>query len=91
MDPSKAGLVICITLFVVIGINAAIFVSLRHGNEVGQIELFRRAAKTARRPWQEEDDALKELSDLVSKIREEKRQEAEKIDENKKIDQSHLS
>ena len=69
MDLEKAALVICLTLFVVIGFNAAIYVSLRRGDGVRQVDLFRKAFKTARQPWKTEDDALQELSDLVSEIK----------------------
>ena len=70
MDTDRAALVICLTLFIVIGINAAIYVSFRRGEGVRQVDLFRQAFKTARQPWKSEDDALKELSDLVSDIKE---------------------
>lgn len=66
MDISKVALVVCLTLFIVVGINAALYVSLRRGNEAGQIELFRRAAQRAREPWKDEDEALQELSRRVA-------------------------
>jgi hypothetical protein len=66
MDFSKVFLVICLTLVIVVGVNAALYVSLRRGNEAGQIELFRRAAQRAREPWKEEDEALQELSRRVA-------------------------
>jgi len=69
LDLDKAGLVICLTLFIVIGINAAIYVSLRRGNTVGQIELLRKAAGRAYKPWEEEDEALSELSRRVHELR----------------------
>ena len=69
MDIDRAALVICLTLFVVIGINAAIYVSFRRGEGVKQVELFRQAFKTARQPWKTEDDSLQELSELVSEIK----------------------
>ncbi|HSF80976.1 MAG TPA: hypothetical protein VLA49_07065 [Anaerolineales bacterium] len=69
MELEKAGLVICLTLFIVIGINAAIYASLRRGNTVGQIELLRKAATSARKPWQAEDEALDELSKRVNELR----------------------
>jgi hypothetical protein len=69
MDLEKAALVICLTLFVVIGINAAIYVSFRRGDGARQVDLFRQAFKTARQPWKTEDDSLQELSDLVSEIK----------------------
>jgi hypothetical protein len=70
IDYSQVLLVVCLTLFIVIGINAAIYAALRGGKEVGQIELFRRAARRARRPWGEEDDNLEELSNRVSSMKE---------------------
>lgn len=81
MDPVKTIIVICVTLFIVIGINAAIYVALKRGNEVGQIELLRKAAQTARNPWRVEEEALKELSSRVSKIREQQKSEGEKADD----------
>ena len=65
MDYSKAILVVCLTLFIVIGVNAWIYVSISRKNSIGQIELLRRAANRAKNPWQPEDDNLSELSRLV--------------------------
>lgn len=72
MDLSKAALVVCLTLFIVIGINAAIYVSLarRKHNSVGQIELLRRAASRARDPWEQENTDLRELSRRVTELKE---------------------
>ncbi len=70
MDPNKALLVVCITLFVVIGINAAIYVSVTHKNTVGQIELLRRTARQTRNPWSKEDKDLQELAEHARKIKE---------------------
>ena len=69
MDPNRVFLVVCITLFVVIGINAAIYVSFTRKNTVGQIELLRRATNRARDPWGPEDTNLRELSRLVSELK----------------------
>lgn len=71
MDIEKAIIVTCITLFLVIGFNAAIYVSvIRKKRTVSQVELLRKATKTARKPWQKEDEALQELSDQVKKLTE---------------------
>jgi hypothetical protein len=70
MDVSRAILVVCITLFIVIGINAAIYVSVTRKNTIGQIELMRRAAKRARDPWKQENDDLMELSKRVADLKE---------------------
>jgi hypothetical protein len=69
MDMDRALLVICLTVGVIILINVMIYLSLRRGNEVTTVDLFRKAAKRARNPWQDEDDALRELSDIVAGLK----------------------
>jgi hypothetical protein len=69
MDTTKVILVVCITLAAVAIINAAIFAAIRRGNEAGQIELFQRAVRRTRQPWQSEDDALQELSKRVEELK----------------------
>jgi hypothetical protein len=69
MEPSNILLVICLTLVIVVGVNAALYAALRRGNEASQFELFRRAARRARQPWKDEDDALQELSRRVAELR----------------------
>lgn len=70
MDASKLIPVLCLALFIALGINAAIYAALRRGKEAGQIDLLRRAVGRARRPWGEEDDNLKELSRRVAGLKE---------------------
>lgn len=70
VDLGRAALVICITLFVVIGFNAAIYAAYRRGKGPSTIDMFRTAAHTARSPWKGEDDALQELSQLTAQFRE---------------------
>jgi hypothetical protein len=65
MDYSKLILVFFITLILVVGVNAIIYVMLRRINAVGEIDMFRRAANRVRRPWGQEDDDLEELSRRV--------------------------
>ena len=69
MDYSQVVMVVCLTLVLVVGVNAALYVLFRRGNEAGQIELFRRAARRAREPWKEEDEALQELSRRVAGLK----------------------
>ena len=69
MDLDKALLVIILTVGAVILFNVMIYLSARRGNEVTTINLMRKAARRARNPWQDEDDALKELSDIVSGLK----------------------
>jgi arginyl-tRNA synthetase len=69
MDIDRAFLVICLTMAAVIALNVMIYLSLRRGNEVTTIDLMRKAARRARNPWKDEDDALKELANLVSELK----------------------
>lgn len=70
MELDRVLLVICLTLLIVGGVNALIYVALRRGNEATQVDLLRRAAERARRPWKEEEDALEELSSRVARLKE---------------------
>mgnify|MGYP001817595640 CR=1 FL=1 len=65
----KVTLVIGLTLLIVIGANVLLYFSFRDRSLPHQIELFRRAAQRARNPWQDEDDDLGELSNLVAKLK----------------------
>lgn len=69
MDYQKAALVVCLTVFIVILINAMIYISVTRDKSVGTIEMLRRAAERARDPWAVEDSALEELSSLVSPLK----------------------
>lgn len=71
MDLDRALLVVCITVFAVIAFNVGIYLSMRRGDDVNTITMFRKAARRARDPWKDEDDALKELSNLVSGLKDE--------------------
>ena len=68
MDLEKAGLVIFVTLFVVIAFNFAIYRSLRRKQGAGEIELFQQAAGRLRQPWSKEEAKIKELSEIVSTL-----------------------
>lgn len=70
MDYSRVIPVVCIALVIVVGVNAAVYAALHRGNEASQVDLLRRAAKTTRRPWAEEDDNLQELSRRVTELKE---------------------
>ena len=69
MDMDRALLVVCLTVGAVVLFNVMIYLSLRRGNEVTTVDMLRKAARRARNPWQDEDDALAELSDLVAGLK----------------------
>jgi archaellum component FlaC len=71
MDTNRAFLIVCLTVSAVIIFNVMIYLSLRRGNETTTIDLMRKAAGRARNPWKDEDDALQELSNLVSGLKDE--------------------
>lgn len=73
MDMTRAGLVVALTLIIVVAVNVVIYYMVAHDRSnkgtAGQIELFRRAARRVRDPWQDEDNALKELSQRVEELK----------------------
>ena len=82
MDLSKAGLVICMTLVIVIGINIFIYVAATRRNTAGEIEMMRTAFKRARNPWQTEDNALAELSKLVADFKDQEKDSRKETEPN---------
>ena len=69
MDIGKALIIVAITLIVVIGFNFIIYLGSRGDRTIRQVELFKRATKMIRNPWQVEDSMLNELSEATNKIR----------------------
>lgn len=68
MDTSRVWIVVCGTIFLVVGINAAIYAMLARQNGVRQVDLLRTAFRRSRQPWQPEEDALRELSQRVKDL-----------------------
>jgi hypothetical protein len=56
---------LCIAGIVGLGVPAFLYAAARRGNQVGQIELTKRAAARAMNPWKPEDDSLAELAKRV--------------------------
>ncbi len=69
IDAGKALLVIVLTIGGVVLINLAIYAMVKGRSTTDQIELMRKAVKQSRDPWQAEDKALKDLSELVKKLK----------------------
>jgi hypothetical protein len=69
MDLDRAALVICLTVGAIILINIMIYLSLRRGQGVMTVDLMRKATRRARNPWQDEDEALQELSEIVASLK----------------------
>ena len=68
IDFERLLLVICLTVLIVAGLNALVYAGLRRGKEANMVELTRKAAQRARNPWQDEEEALQELSRMVSSL-----------------------
>jgi len=71
--------IICLTLFIVVGINAAIYAMLYKGDALKQIELLQRASNQMHHPWESEDKALAELSKQVKDLQENRHEQADDI------------
>jgi hypothetical protein len=69
MNTDNVSLVVCLGIAIAIGIPAILYLSLRRGNETNAIDLMRHAVSRSRFPWEEEDEALAELSRLVSDLK----------------------
>lgn len=69
MNFENITLVVCLTLFLVVGINAAIYALLYRGGAHEQIDILRHAADRIREPWKDEEDALAELAKRVSELK----------------------
>lgn len=70
MDPGQYIFLFCLVAFIVIGINAFLYVTLKQRNTVNQVDLLRKAADRARDPWGEENANLAELSNRIADLRE---------------------
>lgn len=68
MTGVNPGVVVCLALGLVVGINGLMIIALTRGGVRRQIELMRRATQTAHRPFRKEDDALEELHRRVSNL-----------------------
>jgi len=69
IDSQKVFLGLCLIGFFVIAINAGLYFSLRRNHPRDRTGLFSQIGKTARKPWEKEDQALEELSRQVAGLK----------------------
>lgn len=69
MDLDRVPIIVCGVIFLVVGINAAIYAMASRGGTTRQIELGKRIFQRLRQPWELEDRALEELSTAVKKLK----------------------
>jgi hypothetical protein len=62
-------IVIIILLVLIVGVNGLLILGLRRGKGEGRIRMMQRAARRVSDPWGKENEQLKELSDLVEKLK----------------------
>ncbi|MDA1330038.1 MAG: hypothetical protein DWG76_04800 [Chloroflexi bacterium] len=60
---------ICLIGFIALAYPISLFLGARRGREAGDFELWRRAGRRARNPWQSEDESLEALAKEVDKFR----------------------
>lgn len=70
MNPGQLIFLFCLVAFIVIGINAFLYVTLKQKSTITQVDLLRKAADRARDPWGEENANLAELSARIADLRE---------------------
>ena len=69
MEYDKLFWVLCLTLFLAVGLNVMIYVAFRGKQSEGMAETLHRMSKGVRNPWEAEDAALDELSGLVAEFK----------------------
>lgn len=65
----RAIVVICLTVFLAVGILAVMYAGARRGGTIGQIEIARRILKDAKSPFKSEDEKMEELAKKVEELR----------------------
>jgi len=77
IDSQKLFLGLCLIVFFVITINAGLYFSLRRNPPKNQTGMFSQIGKTARKPWEKEDQALQELSRQVAGLKQHRQRAGE--------------
>ncbi|MCW5873196.1 MAG: hypothetical protein KIS88_00970 [Anaerolineales bacterium] len=65
----RAILVICLTLFLAIGLLGVIYAGARRKAMIGQIEIAKKIVTDAKNPWKSEDEKMEELAKKVEELR----------------------
>ncbi len=78
MENARLSWVICLTLVLVVVLNISIYVALKGKKTQSMADVLRRFTKGVRNPWEAEDAALSELSDLVAGLKRDNHVEREK-------------
>jgi hypothetical protein len=79
MDFTNALVIVAVALVLVILLNVGIYASFagKKGKTPGTVGLLKNAFKRARNPWEDEDIALKQLSEIVTNLKRKDNSEGE--------------
>ena len=68
---SSIVLVIVLVILIVVGVNGFLYLMLRGKKTIklSSFQMLQKATHRTRNPWEDENKALKELADLVEKIK----------------------
>ena len=68
---SSIVLVILLVILIVVGVNGFLFLMLRGKKtlKLNSFKMLQKATDRARNPWEEENNALKELAELVENLK----------------------
>ncbi len=69
-------IILCLLAVFVVGLNVALIQAIRRSSRQGEIELFRKAARRARKPWESETASLEELARRVAPFKDQESAQA---------------
>jgi len=69
MENDNLYWVFCLALLLVAGLNIFIFLAFKGKKTESMTEVLRRLSKNIHNPWEAEDTALSELSELVTDLK----------------------
>ena len=71
MPQLSPALVIILVIGIVVIVNGVMIVAARRGTAIREIEMWRRAARTVRNPWAEQEQKMSELHERVADLKHE--------------------
>lgn len=69
-DPALFWGIVCFSIFLIVMLNISLFSWVRNNQLKKEIGITKSLIKTVRNPWQEEDNDLNQLHDLVGNLKE---------------------
>lgn len=69
-DPALFWGIVCLSVFLIVMLNISLFSWVRNNQLKKEIGITKGLIKTVQNPWQEEDNDLNQLHDLVGNLKE---------------------